>query len=101
MTAKVFDKIHLIVKSIPKGKVATYGQVASLAGIKNARIVGFALSKNHDPQIPCHRVVKKDGFLVDKYAFGNWKDERAKLIQKGISFLSLKQVNLKAHQWKK
>ena len=55
-------RIYEAVKTIPKGKVATYGQVASLAGDpKMARAVGNALHKNPDPEnIPCFRVVNSD-----------------------------------------
>jgi len=54
-----FEKIYEVVKSIPEGKVATYGQVALLAGNPRwARVVGYALHVNPEPGIiPCHRVV--------------------------------------------
>ena len=58
-----FQKIYEVVKKIPKGYVATYGQVAMLAGNKRwARIVGYALHVNPDSEnIPCYRVVTKEG----------------------------------------
>ena len=69
-------RIYEAVKKIPKGKVATYADVAEMAGDrKMARAVGNALHKNPDPStIPCHRVVNSKGELAGKYAFGGaWK----------------------------
>lgn len=55
-------KVLCIVKSIPRGKVLTYKQVARLAGRPKAwRAVGNILNKNKDPNIPCHRVIRSDG----------------------------------------
>ena len=67
-----FEKIYEVVKAIPKGRVATYGQVAMLAGnIRWARVVGYALHINPDPTtIPCHRVVNRDGKVAPGFAFG-------------------------------
>ena len=65
------EKIHLIVRKIPRGKVATYGEIARAIGRPQAtRAVGNALNKNpHAPQVPCHRIVRSDG-LVGGYAKG-------------------------------
>ena len=65
-------RIYEAVKKIPKGFVATYGQVAELAGNpKMARAVGNALHKNPDPDnIPCYRVVNSKGELAGAFAFG-------------------------------
>ena len=65
-------RIYEAVKKIPKGRVATYGQVAALAGDKNmARAVGNALHCNPDPDtIPCYRVVNSKGELAGEFAFG-------------------------------
>ncbi len=69
-------RIYEAVKKIPKGKAATYAQVAEMAGDrKMARAVGNALHKNPDPEhIPCHRVVNAKGELAGEYVFGGaWK----------------------------
>lgn len=65
-------RIYEAVKKIPKGRVATYGQVAEMAGDrKMARAVGNALHKNPDPgTIPCYRVVNAKGELSGEFAFG-------------------------------
>ena len=75
-------RIYEAVKRIPKGYVATYGQVAAMAGNpKMSRAVGNALHKNPDPDnIPCYRVVNAKGELAGEFAFGG-KDVQAKLLQ--------------------
>lgn len=58
------EKVYMVVKKIPKGKVLTYKEVARLAGnTKASRAVGNILNKNHDKSIPCHRVIRSDGKL--------------------------------------
>jgi len=75
-------RIYEAVKKIPRGKVATYGQVAEMAGDKKmARAVGNALHKNPDPEnIPCHRVVNSKGELAGGFAFGG-AEVQAKLLR--------------------
>ncbi|MGN1204926.1 MAG: methylated-DNA--[protein]-cysteine S-methyltransferase [Lachnospiraceae bacterium] len=88
-------RIYEAVKKIPKGHVATYGQVAELAGDKKmARAVGNALHKNPDPEhIPCYRVVNAKGELAGEFAFGG-KGQQAKLLmQEGVEVVDGK-VNL-------
>lgn len=56
------EKVYEIVRKIPKGSVLTYKEVAKKAGSPKAvRAVGTILSKNFDPDIPCHRVIRSDG----------------------------------------
>ena len=83
-----FEKIYEVLKSIPKGKVATYGQVALLAGNPRwARVVGYALHVNHDPGIiPCHRVVNREGKVAPSFAFGGENVQRQLLESEGIVF---------------
>ncbi len=79
-------RIYEAVKKIPKGKVATYGQVAAMAGNpKMSRAVGNALHKNPDPsQIPCFRVVNAKGELSGEFAFGGKGRQQALLEADGI-----------------
>ena len=91
-------RIYEAVKKIPRGKVATYGQVAELAGDKKmARAVGNALHKNPDPDtIPCYRVVNAKGELAGRFAFGG-EDVQAKLLEAdGIEVIDDK-VDLKKY----
>lgn len=75
-------RIYEAVKKIPRGKVATYGQIAAMAGEpRMARAVGNALHKNPDPDtIPCYRVVNSKGMLSGEFAFGG-AGAQAKLLE--------------------
>ena len=79
-------RIYEAVKRIPKGRVATYGDVAAMAGNpKMQRAVGNALHKNPDPsQIPCHRVVNAEGRLSSAFAFGGLSGQAERLIAEGV-----------------
>ena len=79
-------RIYEAVKKIPKGKVATYGKVAELAGDKKmARAVGNALHKNPEPGIiPCHRVVNAKGELAGAFAFGGAGVQAGLLRDEGV-----------------
>lgn len=81
--------VYEIVKRIPRGCVATYGQVAALAGRpRAARFVGFALHANPEPGvIPCHRVVFRDGSLAPGFAFGGEERQRELLEEEGVIFV--------------
>jgi len=80
-----FEKIYEVVKNIPEGKVATYGQVACLAGNPRwARVVGYALHVNPMPGvIPCHRVVNREGKVAPGFAFGGNEVQRKLLEAEG------------------
>lgn len=59
-------KVRAVVSKIPKGKMMTYGEVAKKAGKPGAaRAVGYIMSMNFDPKVPCHRVVRADGKVGD------------------------------------
>lgn len=79
-------RIYEAVKKIPEGSVATYGQVAAMAGnSKMARAVGNALHKNPDPEhIPCFRVVNSKGELSGEFAFGGAGKQAEKLRKEGV-----------------
>ena len=94
-------RIYEAVKKIPKGKVATYGQIAELAGDKRmARAVGNALHKNPDPDnIPCFRVVNARGELAGEFAFGG-AGEQAKLLEADGIEVADGRVDLEKYQWR-
>lgn len=83
-------RIYEAVRKIPKGKVATYGQVAALAGNpRMARAVGNALHKNPDPDgIPCYRVVNSKGELAGEFAFGGAGEQAKLLMADGIEVVN-------------
>ena len=86
VTASPTKRIYEAVQKIPKGTVATYGQIAELAGDKKmARAVGNALHKNPDPEhIPCFRVVNGKGELAGEFAFGGEGGQTRLLEEDGI-----------------
>ena len=96
-----YEKIYEVVKSIPKGKVATYGQVAALAGNpRMARVVGYALHQNPLPGvIPCHRVVNRLGKCAPGFAFGGPNIQQQMLENEGIVFSSEGTIDLQVYGW--
>lgn len=83
-----FELIYEKVKLIPRGKVATYGYIAAMAGNPRwARVVGYALHVNPDPEhIPCHRVVNRYGQVSSAFAFGGGNRQRELLEAEGVVF---------------
>lgn len=80
-----FERIYEVVKRIPKGKVTTYGAIASAVGIRNPRVVGYALHSNPEPYvIPCHRVVNKKGELAKAFVFGGVQVQKQLLLEEGV-----------------
>ena len=87
MSGTVFSAFYAVVRRIPAGAVATYGQVARLAGMpRSARLVGYAMASCRDPSVPCHRVV--DRFGGTKAAFDTFAPgtQRALLEAEGVPF---------------
>lgn len=97
-----FERIYEIVKQIPYGQVATYGQIAELAGNRRmSRVVGYALHVNPDPKhIPCYRVVNRFGEVSKAFAFGGENRQVYLLEAEGVEFLDGR-VDMKKYQWKK
>ena len=96
----VFEKIYEVVAKIPKGKVATYGQVALIAGNPRwSRVVGYALHANPDPErIPCHRVVDRFGSVSKAFAFGGENMQINLLKSEGVEITD-GVVDLSIYQW--
>ena len=95
-----FDRVYEAVKLIPRGSVATYGQVAEAVGSKRlSRVVGYALHVNPQPGvIPCHRVVKRDGEVSSAFAFGGANRQVELLQAEGVAFLDETHVDLSRHR---
>lgn len=98
----VFKKIYEVVSRIPKGKVATYGLVARMAGNPRwSRVVGYALHNNPAPGvIPCHRVVNREGKVAEGFAFGGSDIQRKMLEDEGIVFEADGHIDLEKYLWK-
>ncbi len=93
------QRVYRLVSKIPKGSVATYGQLAALAGSpRAARIVGAAMVRA-PAGLPCHRVLYSDGSLCCEQAFGGKEIQRGLLQEEGVSFLPDGRANLKKHLW--
>ena len=99
--SSTFDLIYDVVRQIPRGKVASYGQVALLAGNPRwARVVGYALHVNPDPDgIPCYRGVTQDRRVSDAFAFGGVNEQIHLLKADGVTFLDDTHVDMSLHQW--
>lgn len=100
MSGTVFSAFYEIVRRIPAGSVATYGQVARLVGMsRNARLVGYAMAACQDPSVPCHRVV--DRFGGTKAAFDTFAPgtQRALLEAEGVPFRPDGTVDLDLCLW--
>lgn len=96
-----FERIYEVVCRIPRGRVATYGQIAMLAGDPHwSRVVGYALHVNPDPEgIPCYRVVNRFGEVSAAFAFGGGNRQRELLEADGVAFLPDGRVDLRRFCW--
>ena len=97
-----FEKVYELCRQIPQGKVATYGQLARLAGSPGAaRAVGMCMKTNPDaPRTPCHRVVAANGQLTG-YSGGKGITTKKEMLRKeGVSFIG-DRVNLSVSQWER
>jgi len=100
MAGEVFERIYAVVRKIPAGRAASYGQIARLAGLpRGARTVGFAMAACGDPTVPCHRVVDRLGgtkTAFDTYSVGT---QRALLEAEGVAFRPDGTVDMEQSQW--
>lgn len=97
-----FERAYDVVRQIPEGRVASYGQVARMIGEpRKARYVGFAMhaSPGVAGGVPCHRVVFADGSLAPGFAFGGPGEQRRMLEDEGVSFLASGRVDMRACSW--
>lgn len=94
------ERVRMVAKKIPRGRVATYGQIAWTAGNpRAARAVGMIMSNNKDGEkIPCHRIVASDGSLTG-YGMGGIGIKKKKLLVEGVVFKGIR-VNMEKSQWR-
>lgn len=101
MSGWVFHAFYDIVRRIPAGKVATYGQVARLAGMPRcARTVGYAMAGCRDRSVPCHRVVDRSGGTKAAFDTCTPGMQRALLEAEGVLFRPDGTVDLERCQWR-
>ena len=98
------QKVYMIVQKIPKGKVATYGQIAEKLGKRRwSRQVGWALHANKSSSVPCHRGVDRHGRLAPNFAFsatpgGGAIEQHRRLEVEGVEFIDEMHVDLASCQ---
>jgi len=96
-----FQKVYSIVRTIPEGKVTTYGLIARKIGLSSsARTVGWALNSCHnDSSIPAHRVVNRNGLLTGKHHFKGYNLMKQLLENEGIKVEEDKVVDFEVKLW--
>jgi methylated-DNA-protein-cysteine methyltransferase-like protein len=95
-----YARIYAVVRRIPKGRVATYGQVAALAGLpRQARQVGYALAALADTRVPWHRVLNARGGISPRSDPGPERLQRVLLEREGVGFDANDRVALARHLW--
>ena len=89
-----FEPVYTLVSNIPKGKVTTYGEIAKKLHM-SPRVVGYALHKNpYEGEVPCHRVVNREGRIAPNFAFGGLGIQKKLLEAEGVNFKDDKHVDL-------
>jgi len=97
-----WQRIHAVVRRIPRGRVATYGQVAELANLPgHARQVGYALhALSEDDSVPWHRVINARGRVSERSAPG-WDGVQLQLLaREGVTFDATGRTDLRRFQWR-
>jgi methylated-DNA-protein-cysteine methyltransferase-like protein len=98
--SQAYSRIYEIVKRIPRGRVATYGQVAELAGLGgHARQVGYALHALKDDSVPWHRVVNARGGISVRHEPGCDRWQRQLLEDEGVAFDEKGRIELERFRW--
>ncbi len=87
-----YEKVYTLVRTIPKGKVTTYGAIAKKLSM-SPRTVGQVMHANpYEGDVPCHRVVNRDGRIAPNFAFGGLDIQRKLLESEGVKFKDEKHV---------
>jgi methylated-DNA-protein-cysteine methyltransferase-like protein len=98
-TRETYERIWHTVRAIPRGSVATYGQVADLAGLpRRARLVGRALKEVEDARVPWHRVLRAGGRIAFTRGTRQYREQRARLIAEGVVF-DRDRIDLARYGW--
>lgn len=101
MVVDAYRRIYAAVRRIPRGRVATYGQIAELAGLEgHARQVGYALHALKADRVPWHRVVNTRGEISRRSAGDSHELQRHLLEAEGVRFDARGRVDLERFRWK-
>lgn len=98
----IYDAIYDVVRTVPKGRVTTYGAVAAAIGARSgARMVGYAMnsSASAKPKVPAHRVVNRNGMLTGKHHFSPPERMQQLLENEGIKVVEDTVVDFKQLFW--
>jgi methylated-DNA-protein-cysteine methyltransferase related protein len=100
-TYSFFEDVYEVVKLIPKGKVTSYGAIASYLGTKmSARMVGWAMNAAHtNKKIPAHRVVNRNGLLTGRHHFETPATMQQRLEKEGIKIKSHQVLEFEKRFW--
>lgn len=97
----LYERFYAVVRRIPKGRVATYGQVAALAGLpRHSRHVGYALAALTGDGVPWQRVINSKGEISGRDYPDAARGQRARLEDEGVEFDGRGRVDLKRYGWK-
>lgn len=97
-----YDQVYQVVRLIPKGRVSSYGAIASYLGTKgSARMVGYAMNAAHtaSPPVPAQRVVNRNGMLTGKFHFGSPNLMQQLLENEGVKIEDDKVADFKSLFW--
>jgi len=99
-TESFFERVWAVVAEIPPGRVTTYGDIAEHLGRRGAaRTVGWALNEAVGTDLPCHRVVNRNGVLTGKRHFETPHVMEERLRSEGVTFTDDGRVALDEHRW--
>jgi methylated-DNA-protein-cysteine methyltransferase-like protein len=101
MEANFFERVYVIARQIPEGKVTSYGAIAKALGTgRSARMVGWAMNASHNREdIPAHRVVNSKGLLSGKHHFAGTNLMQQLLENEGVKVVNNQIVNFEKHFW--
>lgn len=96
-----FEKVYVIARQIPFGKVTSYGAIAkALGAARSARMVGWAMNASHKrDDIPAHRVVNRKGLLTGKFHFDGTNLMQQLLESEGVKVVDNQIIDLERHYW--
>jgi methylated-DNA-protein-cysteine methyltransferase-like protein len=101
MEANFFERVYVIARQIPEGKVTSYGAIAKALGTgRSARMVGWAMNASHNREdIPAHRVVNRKGLLSGKYHFAGTNLMQQLLENEGVKVVNNQIIDFEKHFW--
>ena len=101
VSAGFHDRVAAVVRRIPAGRVATYGDIAAVLGsVRVARHVGWALAAMDRPGVPWHRVVNAQGRISARGDVARVEEQRARLVSEGVHFDGAGRIDLTAWRYR-